>query len=358
MVRSRHNDSFDSRQCAADVSETLLAGYLETITLLQEEVARLEHEIQLREERQREATALDVPESLDGADDGAEMADRLENATRILNEVEGLKTELAGRDETIRLLLDELSQVEEAREAARAEWEHLAGWVAELERRVEGQDGDTLRQLENQLADQKHKAEALGVRSEQDRRAWEAQRQIYQEEIGRLQQALDQAARAAEAPGAHDRRVTDGPAADAGLVEALQAENLRFRTAWQELVERTPAADLAESLEAKLAETLKERRELRSHLEQVMDERERQRLEHEATVADLQARLSQALAAHAQRPHVENRPEVVSPEREIELRVRALRQCLLEVDQREKEERSQKHLISRLSRLWGRTGPR
>ena len=75
-------------------------------------------------------------------------------------------------------------------------------------------------------------------------------------------------------------------------------------------------------------------------------------------MAELQARLSQASLTHAQGPPPERAPEGISPERDIELRVRALRQHLLEVDQREKEERRQKHLVSRLSRLWSRTGPR
>ena len=73
-------------------------------------------------------------------------------------EVERLKAELAGRDETILLLLDELSRVEEAQAASRAEWEQLTGWVAELEHRVEGQDGDAVHRLENELADQQQKS--------------------------------------------------------------------------------------------------------------------------------------------------------------------------------------------------------
>ena len=71
-----------------------------------------------------------------------------------------------------------------------------------------------------------------------DRHAWEAQRRIYQEEIARLQGTLDQIASASEAHGADDGRVTQGPAPDDNVVEALQVENLRLRAAWQELVER------------------------------------------------------------------------------------------------------------------------
>ena len=111
----------------------------------------------------------------------------MENVAGEPEEVERFEAELVSRDETIRLLLDELSRVEEAQAATRAEWEQLAGWVAELEQRVEGQDGDALHELENRLAAEQQKADALQVKSEQDRRAWEAQRQIYQAEIARLQ---------------------------------------------------------------------------------------------------------------------------------------------------------------------------
>ena len=67
-------------------------------------------------------------------------------------EVERFQAELVSRDETIRLLMDELIRVEEAQAATRAEWEQLDAWVAELEHRVEGQDEIGLRELENRLA--------------------------------------------------------------------------------------------------------------------------------------------------------------------------------------------------------------
>jgi len=314
----------------------------------------LERELQWHDERRRETTS-DAEASFQGE---AEAAGALEDVAGDPEEVERSKAELASRDETIRLLLDELSRVEEAQAATQAEWEHLAGWVAELERRVEGQDEDALHQLENRLVVQQQKAESLQVKSESDRRAWEAQRQIYQSEIARLQAALDQVATSPEAVGTHDGRVTEAPGLDSKGVEALQAENLRLRAAWQELVERTAAAAGSESLDAKLAEALNERNQFRRRLEQIQDEMKRERLEYKATVAELQARLSQASLTQPQGPPSEKRPEGISSELDIELRVRALRQHLVEVDQREKEERRQKHLINRLSRLWSRTGPR
>jgi uncharacterized small protein (DUF1192 family) len=246
--------------------------YLETITLLQEEVARLEQELQMRDESRRQTTSNDEA----AFQDEAEAVGARENLAGKAEEVERIKAELASRDETISLLLDEVSRVEEAQAATRAEWEHLAEWVAALEQRVEGQDGDALHQVENRLAAQEQKADALK----------------------------------------------------------------------------------AESVDARLAETLNERQQLRRQLEQVEDERKRERLEYEATVAELQARLAQAALIQPQAPRPDKKPEGISPELDIELRVRALRHHFQEVHEHEKEERRQKQLISRLSRLWRRTGPR
>jgi hypothetical protein len=353
MVTTRLKDCFNSEQGVGDGNEAPLADYLETIAILQEEVARLEQELQLRDERQRETKSNDEPSFLDET----EAASVVENAAGEPEEVERFKAELVSREETIRLLLDELSRVEEAQAATRAEWEHLAGWVAELERRVEGQDADALHQLENRLAAQQQKVDALQVKSDQDRRTWDAQRQIYQQEIARLQGTLDQVANSPEASETHDGRVSQGPGPDASVVEALQAENVRLRAAWQDLVERTSAADRSESSGAKLTGALNEQHRLRRQLEQIDDERKRERLEYEANVAELQARLSQASLIHPEAPPPEKGPEGISRELDIELRFRALRQNLLEVDQRESEERRQKHFINRLSRLWSRTGP-
>jgi hypothetical protein len=354
MVRPRLCDSFHGEQSADDGSEAPIADYLETIAILQDEVARLEQELQLQDERQRETTSNDEA----SFHDEAEAASALENVAGEPEEVERIQAELVSREDTIRLLLDELSRVEAAQAATQAEWEQLAGWVAELEHRVEGHDENALHELENRLAAQQQKVEALQVKSEQDRRAWDAKRRIYQEEITRLQGTLDQVAKSSEAPGTHDGRVAQGPGPDANVVEALQAENLRLRAGWQELVERAAAADRSESLDAKLAETLNEQHQLRRQLEQIQDERKREGLEYQANVAELRAQLSQAPLIQPEGPPSEKGHEGISADQDIQLRFRALRQHLVECDQREKEERRQKHLISRLSRLWSRTGPR
>jgi hypothetical protein len=355
MVSSSLSDSFDSKRSMGDGREAPVADYLETIAILQEEVERLEQELQFQAERQ----GVTAPYDEASIPDEAGAAGAVENGAGEGKDVEWFKAELVSREETIRLLLDELSLLEEAQAATRAEWEQLAEWVSELEHRVAGQDGNALYELENRLAAQQQKADALQLKSEQDRRAWEAQGQLYQNEIARLQTALCQVATSSETPRSHDGRDTQGPSPDTNVVEALTAENLRLRAAWQELVERVSAADRSESLEAKLAGTLNEQQQLRRRLEQIEDERNRERLEHAAKVGELQARLSEASLIRPEGPPPETRrPEGISTELDVELRFRALRQNLLEIDQRAKEERRQKHLITRLSRLWSRTGPR
>ena len=355
MARPRLCDSCAGEESVDDGSEASIADYLETIVILQDEVARLEQELQLHQEGQRETTSTAEA----GLHDEATLVSARENVAGDPGEVERFKAELASRDETIRLLMDELVRVEEAQEATRAEWEQLSAWVAELEHRVEGHDAGATQELENQLAAQRQKVDALRVKSDQNRRDWEAQRQIYQAEINRLQGMLDQVATTPEACGAHDGQRAQGPDTDAHVVESLQAENLRLRAAWQELVERTTsAADHSEALDTKLAETLNEQHQLRRQLEQIQDERKRELLEYQANMVELQAQLSQASLIQPAGPPPVIDPGGIAPYQEIELRLRALRQNLLETDRREKEERNQKRLSSRLSRLWSRTGPR
>lgn len=107
--------------------------YLETIALLQDEVARLEQELRCRDQGPSEAPSAGAAPDRDGIDPEPAVGAAVARA-----EVQRLEAELAGREETIGLLLDQLGRVEEAQAASRAEWEQLAGWLDELEQRVEG----------------------------------------------------------------------------------------------------------------------------------------------------------------------------------------------------------------------------
>jgi hypothetical protein len=337
-----------------DGNEQSFAVYLETIALLQDEVARLEGELNLRDNRQSDSD----PTALSSVDEKDEPAEAPQSGAGSPDDNERLTAELSCREDTIRLLLDELGRAEEAQAATRAEWEHLAEWVAELERRVEGQDPDVLRQLEDRLAAQQQDAETLRMKSERDRRAWDCQRQLLEANVARLEAALDQVATSSAAGGSQCGGAGQSSAACDDGVEALRAENLRLHAACQDLAQRTASDEHSEALDEKLAVALQERHEVGRQLKQLKDEMNRKQLEHEATVADLEARLAQASLTHAEGSLPERRPEGISSQREIDLRIRALRQNLLEIDQREKEERRQKRLVARLSRLWSRTGPR
>ena len=136
MAMSRQCDSCAGEESVDEGSEASIADYLETIVILQDEVARLEQELQLHQEGHRETTSTAEA----GLHDEATLVSARENVAGDPGEVERFKAELASRDETIRLLMDELVRVEEAQEATRAEWEQLSAWVAELEHRVEGHD--------------------------------------------------------------------------------------------------------------------------------------------------------------------------------------------------------------------------
>ncbi len=324
------------------------ADYLETIALLQEEVARLEQELLGRDRGPSELPT-------DGADPEPGRADvggDAERAAAARAEVARLEADLAAREETIGLLMDHLGRVEDAQAAGQAEREQLSGWLAELERRVEGQDGDERLRLEERLAAEQRRADESTRRAEQDRRDAEAQRRTYEAEIARLREAL---ARGRPA-GAGDEagRPPAGRGPDSDELESLRAENLRLRAACAEHAGRSDA----EALDARLAETIEQRDGLRRQLERLQDEQRREQLEHAATVADLQAQLSRAsLAVHDPAGTVEGASSIPHA-RDEQLRFQALRQHLLDIHQREEQERKQKQLIPRLSRLWSRTGPR
>jgi len=344
--------NFHIDEPVADQGGYCITEYLETIAVLQEEIVRLEQELESRTETPWETVSRGVA----SAEDEVTPSAASERATVLQEEVDRLKCELASREETVALLLDQLGLIEESNAASRAEWEQLTAWVAELEQRVEGQDEDAVRRLQARLGDQQREAEELRTKSEHQHRGWEVQRQVYEAKIARLQAGLAQAQASHAAVGADDGQAHPGSRPDVGAVEALEEENLRLR-ARQEIVERT-AAENSDALHSRLGELQNERDERGRQLDQVQDERKREGLEHEATLAELRTKLSQAslVQPHASRPIHKTEDQTRDPEPDV--RIRALRQHLLEIHQREEEERRQRSLAGRLSRLWSRTSPR
>ncbi len=255
MVSPKLNDSFDGETAIEDAGEDPGTHYREVIALLEEEVARLEQELRWRDQAPSARPSRDAAST----PDESEATAASEDVGVARAAIERLEAEVASREETIGLLLDQLSRVEEAQASGRAEWEQLSGWLAELEERVEGHDGDALLQLQQRLAGQQQQADELRKKAEQDRRAGEAQRRIDEGEIARLQAELAQVR--AAAPGGTDgdgERAASGPVADLAVIDGLRSENLRLRSACEELTKRLDSGP-AETWEAQRDEMLKER---------------------------------------------------------------------------------------------------
>jgi uncharacterized small protein (DUF1192 family) len=351
MHTTDRSDTSGTDETVADGRGYSTHDYQEMVALLQEEVARLEQELQSYGDRSWATSPIDV--SL--AEDAVGPSAASESATAARGEVERLKCELANREETVTLLLDQLTLLEEAKTADRAEWEQLIGWVAELEQRVEGQDEDALRKLQARVGDQQREADEWRTKSEQDRRGWEIQRRVYEEEIAQLRSGLAQAHASTLDDAGSDGQIDRGPCIDLELVKGLEQENLRLRAAC-EMVERT-AGESSGALRSRLGEIQNECDELRHQLVQIDDERRCERLEYETTVAELRTRLSQASLVQHEAPQSIEKTEPHTDALDSELRIRALRHHLREIHEREETERRERSLTHRLSRLWSRTSP-
>ena len=89
MVRPKLSDPFESEQSVGDGSDAAVTEYLETIAILQDEIARLEQELQLQHEGQPETTS----NGEGSAQNEAEAAGVLENAADAPQEIERFEAE-------------------------------------------------------------------------------------------------------------------------------------------------------------------------------------------------------------------------------------------------------------------------
>jgi uncharacterized small protein (DUF1192 family) len=313
------------------------ADYLETIALLQDEISRLEAELLTQDDSGRSSGGIDLSVMASGDSDG--LLDH--------QEVQRLRAELTARDETIKLLFDQLRLVEDAEAASRAEWEQLSQWVAEVEQRVERQDDAGTATLAQELDSQRRQADETRLRLERERKAWNKQRGGLEQEIQRLETLLARGAQEVAAPK------------DAAALEFLETENQRLRQLCNQL-EETGTSD-AQSLHEAIDLARRELEEVRKERDLVKDERDRERREYEIAVASLRSHASRAaLAAHESENHatsLQTRSDVPSG-LEADIRIHEFRQHLKEIHSHEAEARNRKRLGGRLSRLWTRTGPR
>src|SRR5262249_17997619 len=145
---------------AASEAAGTSAADRETIALLQEEIARLEAELLMYDE-----SASADPQALRSASQPTVQDE--EAAERIVS----LRDELAGRDDTIALLLEQIRLADEAEAASRAEWEQLNSWVQEVERRV-AEQGGARTDFRDELEAERRSSEALRLSAEKEHRAW------------------------------------------------------------------------------------------------------------------------------------------------------------------------------------------
>src|SRR5262249_15677465 len=148
------------------------------IALLQEEIARLEGEIHARDEAMAGVGEEPVR-------DDTSASEAVETRTAELT------AELANRDETTVLLLEQVRLFEEAGTANRANWDLLDQWVQELERRVEqkGANAEARAALDAERRKSENDREAFDT----ERRSWESQKTTLEAEAEQLRATLAKA---------------------------------------------------------------------------------------------------------------------------------------------------------------------
>ncbi len=305
--------------------EQWLTDTEDTIALLHEEIHRLEGELRLRDEALAESSRPTEADTY--------AFDRV-NAGRLAE----LSAEVAKRDETVVLLLEQVRLLEEAEAAGRAEWEQLQQWVEEVERRVEGRDQQG-RDLLGELEAEKRRAESQRLAFETDRRTWETYRQTLENEVKQLRSKLAELARR--------------PGGSTAAVEALEEENRRLREVCHELERHKALAAHAAHFRDRLQEAQTELSEAQHEIRRIADERERERIEYDAAVAAQRTRTArESLCRQEETPQVETGEPAT-----IDERIQALRLHLREIHEREEEERKNNRLSARLSRMWRSTSP-
>jgi hypothetical protein len=305
----------------------------ETIALLEEEIARLETELRLRDlaaAAEIDHAGTDQPRP--GPDPGAQ------------ERIAQLEAELAARAETIGLLLEQLRLADEAEAASHAEWEQLHGWVEELERRVaERGDGEPDPELRAALEAEQRNSDLLRHDAEKAERSWELQRQALVAEVERLR------GRFTEVAGQSDTTVA--------VVAALEHENRELRDAYDALARTTVSAHEADVLMRDLQITRQKYDALAHELQKERDERQRERKEYEASSNALKSQLARD-SLRRQEEQVKaasHAPTAKDPLLDADMRIRAFREHLKEIEQGEAQERMRRSLAARLSRLWNHT---
>jgi DNA repair exonuclease SbcCD ATPase subunit len=150
-------------------------------------------------------------------------------------------------------------------------------------------------------------------------------------------------------------------AAGDSVLKGLEQENRRLRSAMGELARVSAVAAEADSLRERLTTTQGELAQTTRALQEMLDDQGRERKEHEALVNELRSQVAreslkrqETQVLNAVVPASKAGGSAMSPDD----RIRAFRQHLKEIHEKEAEERAQRTISARVSRLWRKTGPR
>jgi hypothetical protein len=308
----------------------------ETIALLEDEIARLEAELRMRD--------LALVAEVDDLPAGRDWR-RPEQDQESERQIRALQEERAVREETIALLLEQVRLADEAEAASHAEWEQLHLWVQELERRVaERGEGEPGSELRAELEAERRNANLVRQSAQKAEKSWEVQRQALMAEVERLRSRFTEVAGDSDTTGA--------------AVRALENENQALRQAYDALAGSTVPAHEADSLAYALQALRQKHDTLAQELKSERDDHQRERNEHEASLNALRSQLARE-SLRRQEEQV-RATGVVPADRETpleaDMRIRALREHLKEIHKDETEQRMRRSLAGRLSRLWSHTG--
>lgn len=300
---------------------------IDTIALLQDEIARLEAEIRSRDDAR-------ISDDLTATRDAHHHYEDVEPFRLRVNE---LSNELAAREETIELLLEQARFYEDAATVQRAEWDELQRWVEEVERRMGSSDGEES-EHRARLDVERNRFDGLNTQSQADRAAWELQRRGLEQEINRLRSLASQ---------------TPSNAAAVSALAQLDDENRKLQKRCQSLESSATTTPEVEPLRKKLAETLARFDASEVAHRRAGDEWSKEKSELTAVLAAAQGQVArEALLASTTKPQTMD-TGAKSPAIEADERIRAFREHLQDLHRRESEERANRGgLSSRLSKLW------
>jgi len=307
----------------SDWRETTTTHDDETISLLHDEIARLEAELRAQADSR-------IADDTTATWDAYHNFDELEP---FREKIDQLGIELSAKEETIHLLLEQTRFYEDAAAVQRAEWDELQRWVEEVERRFGADPKDETRHRE-ELDVERKRSENLRSHNDTERQGWETRRREMEQEIGRLR------AQAAQTPGGE-------------ALAALEQENRALREHCERLEAQLDQAPDVESLRKKLEETY-----AKFDAAEVAHRRAGDEWAHEKN--ELIAALNAARGEISREaPKVQSSlsdgidPVAKSAAIEADQRIRAFREHLQELHAREANERANRGgLSARLSRLW------